>query len=484
MDYPANVEEQIIRDEKNDNDHSIAKLRDSVSLVRKMFLIYGSRFPEEQCQKLECLLKMLESKLGTSDFSCQFQGNKLDKIMRVLNNIKEKFVSLLDDEVIVIDDTPDQTDLQSTIEGEHRFNPSPPQFPIATTVRTNPLTAESAVIAKKDHSKLTRALLDDEVIVIDDTPDPTDLQSTIEGERRFNPSPPQFPITTTVRTNPLTAESAVIAKKDHSDDRRSNPYTIATTISNSEANCIPSIFQRRLNPPSQPVTTFSGDSSAIAETDNVDGKKLVALHGSNCNDPRGRKYTYQNPTLSTFEQRMDVDDELENAEQLPDRQKSKEAAEKKTLATVDDSGRNSVRNIVNGKRCRRVSNLSLNEEQVACKKRILARLEEAPATAAIVNKRQRNTPVKLLVQQQQQRQQQLPTAKRPVTELNVDSNAVVAPSDDSSYNSSKGSNNPSKSIESSNQNATSGQIPSPDGTFINYASGLGLRITRVFSLRK
>ncbi|XP_032596035.1 uncharacterized protein LOC6556752 isoform X6 [Drosophila grimshawi] len=422
MDYPANVEEQIIRDEKNDNDHSIAKLRDSVSLVRKMFLIYGSRFPEEQCQKLECLLKMLESKLGTSDFSCQFQGNKLDKIMRVLNNIKEKFVSfqLLDDEVIVIDDTPDQTDLQSTIEGEHRFNPSPPQFPIATTVRTNPLTAESAVIAKKDHS----------------------------------------------------------------DDRRSNPYTIATTISNSEANCIPSIFQRRLNPPSQPVTTFSGDSSAIAETDNVDGKKLVALHGSNCNDPRGRKYTYQNPTLSTFEQRMDVDDELENAEQLPDRQKSKEAAEKKTLATVDDSGRNSVRNIVNGKRCRRVSNLSLNEEQVACKKRILARLEEAPATAAIVNKRQRNTPVKLLVQQQQQRQQQLPTAKRPVTELNVDSNAVVAPSDDSSYNSSKGSNNPSKSIESSNQNATSGQIPSPDGTFINYASGLGLRITRVFSLRK
>ncbi|XP_032596037.1 uncharacterized protein LOC6556752 isoform X7 [Drosophila grimshawi] len=368
MDYPANVEEQIIRDEKNDNDHSIAKLRDSVSLVRKMFLIYGSRFPEEQCQKLECLLKMLESKLGTSDFSCQFQGNKLDKIMRVLNNIKEKFVSfqLLDDEVIVIDDTPDQTDLQSTIEGEHRFNPSPPQFPIATT----------------------------------------------------------------------------------------------------------------------PVTTFSGDSSAIAETDNVDGKKLVALHGSNCNDPRGRKYTYQNPTLSTFEQRMDVDDELENAEQLPDRQKSKEAAEKKTLATVDDSGRNSVRNIVNGKRCRRVSNLSLNEEQVACKKRILARLEEAPATAAIVNKRQRNTPVKLLVQQQQQRQQQLPTAKRPVTELNVDSNAVVAPSDDSSYNSSKGSNNPSKSIESSNQNATSGQIPSPDGTFINYASGLGLRITRVFSLRK
>ncbi|XP_032596028.1 uncharacterized protein LOC6556752 isoform X3 [Drosophila grimshawi] len=440
MDYPANVEEQIIRDEKNDNDHSIAKLRDSVSLVRKMFLIYGSRFPEEQCQKLECLLKMLESKLGTSDFSCQFQGNKLDKIMRVLNNIKEKFVSfqLLDDEVIVIDDTPDQTDLQSTIEGEHRFNPSPPQFPIATTVRTNPLTAESAVIAKKDHSKLTRALLDDEVIVIDDTPDPTDLQSTIEGERRFNPSPPQFPITTT----------------------------------------------RRLNPPSQPVTTFSGDSSAIAETDNVDGKKLVALHGSNCNDPRGRKYTYQNPTLSTFEQRMDVDDELENAEQLPDRQKSKEAAEKKTLATVDDSGRNSVRNIVNGKRCRRVSNLSLNEEQVACKKRILARLEEAPATAAIVNKRQRNTPVKLLVQQQQQRQQQLPTAKRPVTELNVDSNAVVAPSDDSSYNSSKGSNNPSKSIESSNQNATSGQIPSPDGTFINYASGLGLRITRVFSLRK
>ncbi|XP_043071394.1 uncharacterized protein LOC6556752 isoform X5 [Drosophila grimshawi] len=422
MDYPANVEEQIIRDEKNDNDHSIAKLRDSVSLVRKMFLIYGSRFPEEQCQKLECLLKMLESKLGTSDFSCQFQGNKLDKIMRVLNNIKEKFVSF--------------------------------------------------------------QLLDDEVIVIDDTPDPTDLQSTIEGERRFNPSPPQFPITTTVRTNPLTAESAVIAKKDHSDDRRSNPYTIATTISNSEANCIPSIFQRRLNPPSQPVTTFSGDSSAIAETDNVDGKKLVALHGSNCNDPRGRKYTYQNPTLSTFEQRMDVDDELENAEQLPDRQKSKEAAEKKTLATVDDSGRNSVRNIVNGKRCRRVSNLSLNEEQVACKKRILARLEEAPATAAIVNKRQRNTPVKLLVQQQQQRQQQLPTAKRPVTELNVDSNAVVAPSDDSSYNSSKGSNNPSKSIESSNQNATSGQIPSPDGTFINYASGLGLRITRVFSLRK
>ncbi|EDV99898.1 GH12564 [Drosophila grimshawi] len=355
----TNVKEVFKDQQKNGDAAKVKKLRASAPFIKNVLQTHGHQLASVQYRHLEILLRLLESDMAPSEFFRRFPGDKIDKIEGVINKLKTKFGTLLVNEVIDLDDSPEPSDLPSTSKRTAEAL-STKQHEDSVTVSTSQLMTKSNPPRTKAAPVKPKSTVTPSVKTSEDMSDkrlPQDLRKSnpparssdkpiADFERRSHPPKhslitpkpmttvhidlslsPNYKADTERKCNPRpSAEksldlSSIIGMRRPVYERRSNPPPpqspkSTNSCSSSEASCPSPMFERRFNPPPPPVTSkpLASESADIAEEDHSKlssleeaRKKLAALRASkgaalvkpmasNSNDPRGHKSTYLNPS--------------------------------------------------------------------------------------------------------------------------------------------------------------------------------------------